>query len=113
MVIVVDTDINIYNTDDVLWAMNTRVNPNTDIITLSEARGIGTGPREKEGSKLEQTGLAGNVAFDATVPYHLKWRYIRGSHPKVDLSKWLSADQIEKARSLQNEFAKDMANRRI
>lgn len=102
MAVVVDEDVDPYSADDVLWAIATRTNPRTGIIT-----GVGSGveilmPIERTESHVAAIGI------DATVPFNLKWNYERSKYPvdKVDLKKWFSEDEINKVREQQCEYAK-------
>jgi len=108
MVIVVDEDVNIYSAEDVLWALNSRMNPTRDIMILERVRGIGTGPIER-GEGLELMGVGAKIGFDCTVPLSEKWRFKKCQHMKVDLSNYLKEEDIAHARSLQNEFQRWMA----
>lgn len=96
--IVVDEDINIYNAEDVMWALNTRVGPD-DIIIVDNVRGQGVTPIEKTRGGPETIGVGAKFGFDATIPYSLKWRFKRAVHPEVDLRKWFTEEQIKKARA--------------
>jgi 4-hydroxy-3-polyprenylbenzoate decarboxylase len=105
--VVVDEDINIYNADDVMWAMNTRVGPD-DIIIVNNVRGQGVTPIEKTRGGAETIGLGAKFGFDATIPYSLKWRFKRAVHPEVDLKKWFTDDQINKARAKATPYIRYM-----
>jgi 4-hydroxy-3-polyprenylbenzoate decarboxylase len=106
-VVVVDEDINIYNADDVMWAMNTRVGPD-DIIVMDNLRGVGVSPIEKVRGGAETIGVGTKMGFDATIPYSLKWRFKRAVHPEVDLKKWFTDAQIEKARAKATPYIRYM-----
>ncbi len=112
IVVVVDDDVDIYNTDDILWALTSRVEPTRDIIVVSGSRGDPTSPGGRAVEKEEYHGVAGKRGYDATVPYSLKWLFTRAKHPAVDLKKWLSEEEINNARALQSEYAKLMARLR-
>jgi 2,5-furandicarboxylate decarboxylase 1 len=47
-VIVVDEDINIYNSDDVEWAIATRVQPDKDILLIPNSKGSSLDPSSKD-----------------------------------------------------------------
>ncbi len=112
MAIAVDEDVDIYNNDDVMWAIETRVDPDKDILTLPRGmRGIAAQPME-----VRQRGVGGwegGVAFDATKPFNEAWRFERGHYPsdKVDLKKWLTEEQIAAVRAQQSEYARTCAKR--
>jgi len=112
MAIAVDEDVDIYNNDDVMWAIETRVDPDKDILRLPRGlRGIAAQPME-----VRQRGVGGwegGVAFDATKPFNEAWRFERGHYPsnKVDLKKWLTEEQIASVRAQQSEYARTCAKR--
>jgi UbiD family decarboxylase len=112
MAIAVDEDVDIYNNDDVMWAIETRVDPDKDILRLPRnMRGIAAQPME-----VRQRGVGGwegGVAFDATKPFNEVWRFERGHYPsdQVDLKKWLTEEQIAAVRAQQSEYARTCAKR--
>ena len=80
-VIVVDDDVDIYNPEDVEWAMCTRFNPATDIILVNSAFGHELNP-------VTKNGLTAKVGFDATTPHPRPKEYERVKFQKVDISKY-------------------------
>jgi UbiD family decarboxylase len=60
--IVVDTDIDIFNPEDVEWAIATRFQANEDLIIIPNARGSTLDP------SADQAGLTTKLGFDATRP---------------------------------------------
>lgn len=110
LVVAVDEDVDIYNADEVLWAITSRVNPDLDIIR---------GPRGGRGTimqPLERTGVGGGgfeggVGLDATVPFDLKEEFTRSHYPvdKIRLSDWFSDKEIAKIQGMQDEYAKVLA----
>jgi len=61
--VVVDSDINIYNTEEVEWAIATRFQANEDLIIIPNARGSTLDP-----SADQQNGTTTKVGIDATKP---------------------------------------------
>jgi len=110
IVVVVDEDIDIYNAEDVWWAVTTRVDPVRDILVYSSLRGADNFPMEK--LSPQAMGTAAKLGIDATVPYPLKWKFELGKHPEVDLSRWFTKEEISRGRNLQDEYAKILAKRR-
>jgi len=111
MVVMVDDDVDIYNADDVLWAINTRCNPLTGILNgAREGRGTIMQPMERS-SGLGGGGFEGGMGIDATVPMDKKWDFERAHYPsdQIDLKKFLTAAQIKKIQAGQSEYAKLMA----
>ena len=110
--IAVDDDVDIYNAEDVIWAITTRVNPATGIL-------VGGGERHRLGNPMEElspeSGLQGYIGIDATIPFNhpLKQVFRQGKYPidKVDLRKWLTEEEISHARSRQSTYAQLLASR--
>ena len=110
--IAVDDDIDIYNADDVIWALTTRVNPRTGII-------VGSGDRHRRGNPMEElseeSGLQGFIGIDATIPFDLplKVSFRPGKYPvdKIDLRKWFTEEQINAAQARMSEYGKVLAKR--
>ena len=90
-VILVDEDVDIFDTNDVLWAMNTRFQGDRDIITIPGVRchplDPSAGP-EYDPSILDR-GISCKTIFDCTVPFHLKDRFRRAEFMDVDVRHWL------------------------
>lgn len=113
MVIAVDEDVDIYNADDVLWAIESRVDPNVDILKLPEGgmRGIQAQPMEV----IERGvgGWEGGVGFDATKPFNRAWRFERPHYPsdELDFKKWFTEEQIKNMQMQQSEYAKTLARK--
>ena len=110
MAVAVDEDVDIYNADDVMWAIESRVDPDHDILKLPRgARGIAAQPEEARVSGVG--GWEGGMAFDATVPYKTRHFFQRPRYPvnKVNLKKWFTEDQINNVRSMQTDYAKTLA----
>jgi 4-hydroxy-3-polyprenylbenzoate decarboxylase len=90
-VILVDEDVDIFDSRDVLWAMNTRFQGDRDIIMIPGVRchplDPSAGP-EYDPSILDR-GISCKTIFDCTVPFHLKDRFKRAEFMEVDPEKWL------------------------
>ena len=113
LAIAVDTDIDIYSMDDIIWALTTRVNPHTDILnpvpggigqTFQPQERMTAGEREWTASN---TRFEGGMGIDATVPYGYEMDFHRPVYPvdKVDLSNWFSSDEIDYAKSLMSGWS--------
>lgn len=81
-VIVVDEDVDIYNPNDILWAMSTRVIPETDIFTIPYAQGHEMDPGSDE------RGVQTKMGIDATLSEGNKC-FERVRYPKVDLNDYI------------------------
>jgi UbiD family decarboxylase len=111
---VVDTDINIYSADDLLWALSTRVDARDDILVVAPG-GMGQTFQPAERSSAgEKQWTQGNIRFsgaigvDATVPFQYRDAFERASYPieLVNLENWFTGEQINKAKSFQEAYAK-------
>ncbi|MFC1894019.1 UbiD family decarboxylase domain-containing protein [Chloroflexota bacterium] len=113
-VICVDEDIDIYNAEEVLWALTTRIVPGRDIMVNPSGGGLILFPAytTKGTSDVASAfNFAGSLGFDATVPWEQKWGFERADYPvnQVDLKKWFSEEQIAKERAKQSEYARVLA----
>jgi len=117
LAIAVDTDIDIYSMDDIIWALTTRVNPHTDILnpvpggvgqTFQPAERMTAGDREWTASN---TRFEGGMGIDATIPFGYENDFMRPVYPidRVDASKWFSADDIARAKSLMQGWVLSLA----
>lgn len=107
LVIGVDEDVDIYNADDLMWAIESRVDPDKDIMRLPRGqRGIAAQPMEVRERGVG--GWEGGIAIDATKPFNDAWRFERGHYPSdmIDLRKWLTDEQIAKVQLQQSEYAR-------
>lgn len=113
MVVAVDEDVNIYNADDVMWAIESRVNPDIDILKLSNGGMRGIQAQPMEAIERGVGGWEGGIAFDATKPFNRAWRFERPHYPsdEVDLKKWFKEDQINSMRLRQSEYAKTLGSK--
>ena len=90
-VILVDEDVDIFDTNDVLWAMNTRFQGDRDIITIPGVRCHPLDPSscpEYTGS-IRDVGCSTKTIFDCTVPFELKEKFKRAAFQEVDVRHWL------------------------
>ncbi len=110
LAVIVDDDVDIYNADDVLWAITTRVNPDVDVLRGPQGgRGMLMQPIERLGGI--GGGFEGGIGLDATVPIASRNQFERAKYPvdRVDLGKWFSPEDLAKARGLQDEYARVLA----
>ena len=105
LAIAVDTDIDMYSMDDVMWALTTRVNPQTDILnpipggrgqTFMPSERMTAGEREWTGAN---TRFEGGMGIDATVPFGYEQDFHRPVYAveRVNPSKWFKAKDVQKA----------------
>ena len=90
-VIIVDEDVDPFDTNDVLWAMNTRFQGDRDIVTIPGVRCHPLDPSETPefSSSIPAKGVSCKTIFDCTVPYHLKEDFVRAQFMDVDPTQWV------------------------
>lgn len=108
LAIAVDEDINIYSPNDVLWALTTRVNPDTDITKVTGSLGVGFLPNKSPSARGREVTHGTGLIIDTTAPYALKANFERPKYPvdRIDLRKWLNEEQIASIRERQSEYAR-------
>ena len=84
IVIVFDPDVDLYDPNDVLWALSTRVDPVTDIFTIPQAQGHEMDPTS------DRHGVQNKMVIDATLSAEKRALYKRCGYPAIDLAKYLS-----------------------
>ncbi|HEV8655574.1 MAG TPA: UbiD family decarboxylase, partial [Candidatus Limnocylindria bacterium] len=106
--ICVDSDVDIYSMDDIIWALTTRVTPNQDLLkpvpggagqTFIPSERVTAGSAEWTGMNIR---FEGGMGIDATVPYGLEKDFMRPVYPidRVDPASWFDAEQIAKGKAL-------------
>lgn len=90
-VILVDEDVDIFDTNDVLWAMTTRMQADVDIVTIP---GVCCHPLDPSNDpacswSIRDHGIACKTIYDATVPFNQKARFQRAKFMEVDVKKFL------------------------
>ncbi|MFA4935558.1 MAG: UbiD family decarboxylase [Candidatus Methanoperedens sp.] len=75
-VIIVDDDINIFDPNDIEFAIATRVKGDEDIYIYPNVRGSTLDPRS-------ENGIGTKVGIDATMELDRKWKFERATKPKV------------------------------
>ena len=117
----VDNDVEIYNMEEIIWALTTRVDAGNDVMIVSRG-GVGQTFQPAERSSAgdrewtqSNTLFSGGIGLDATVPFRYRDAFKRAGYPieKVDLKKWFSEEQIAKVRAVQSEYARSLSVRGI
>lgn len=90
-VILVDEDVDIFDINDVMWAMTTRFQADLDLITIP---GVQCHPLDPSNgpeyhSNIRARGVACKAIFDCTVPFDQKDRFERAKFMDVDPKHWL------------------------
>ena len=90
-VILVDEDVDIFDTNDVLWAMNTRFQADRDIVMIPGVRCHPLDPSSNPAysPSIRDIGISCKTIFDCTVPFDLKDHFHRAPFLDVDPEKWL------------------------
>lgn len=91
-VILVDEDVDLFDSNDVLWAMNTRFQGDQDIVTIPGVRCHPLDPSASPeySSSIRDRGISCKTIFDCTVPFAMKDRFARAKFMEVDPSRWAS-----------------------
>ena len=90
-VIVVDQDVDIFDTNDVLWAMTTRYQGDASTIFLPGVRCHPLDPSQSPdfSPTIPAPGISCKTIFDCTVPFRMQERFRRAEFVDVDLSRFL------------------------
>ncbi|EGO62821.1 UbiD family decarboxylase [Acetonema longum] len=90
-VILVDEDVDLFDMNDVMWAMTTRLQGDVDIVTIPGVRCHPLDPSNDAACSwtIRDHGIACKTIYDATVPFREKQRFIRAKFMEVDPKKWL------------------------
>ncbi|MCD8045445.1 MAG: UbiD family decarboxylase [Clostridiales bacterium] len=90
-IFLVDEDVDIFDTNDVLWAMNTRFQGDVDIIKIPGVRCHPLDPsaRPAYSPSILDVGISCKMIYDCTVPFPLKEQFRRAQFMDVDPTKWV------------------------
>ncbi|WP_138493590.1 UbiD family decarboxylase [Paenibacillus pinistramenti] len=90
-VILVDEDVDLFDTNDVLWALNTRYQGDIDTIFIPGVRCHPLDPSESPdfNPMLRDRGLSCKTIYDCTVPFALKDRFKRAAFKEVDVRRFV------------------------
>jgi 4-hydroxy-3-polyprenylbenzoate decarboxylase len=113
----VSEDTDLYDMDDIMWCLTTRVNPHTDIInplpggrgqTFMPAERMTAGGREWTASN---TRFEGGMGIDATVPFGYEDAFLRPQYPigKVNPEDFFSKKDIENMKSRMHGWVLSLA----
>ena len=82
--VVVESDVNIYDPSDLMWALTTRVDWGRDVFTIPGAQGHEMDPAN------DSKGIGTKIGIDATFDKGRRPYGARVSYPMVELAKYLS-----------------------
>ena len=93
-VILVDEDVDLYDSTDVMWAMTTRFQGDISTIFIP---GVKCHTLDPSGTPafnpmLRDSSISCKTIFDCTVPFALKERFERSPFVDVDLGKYFPPD---------------------
>lgn len=89
-VILVDEDVDIFDSTDVLWALNTRFQGDIDTIFIPGVRCHPLDPSNtpEYNNQIRDKGIACKTIFDCTIPYSLKNQFKRAQFMEVDANRF-------------------------
>ncbi len=90
-VFLVDEDVDPFDMSDVMWAMTTRFQADTDLITIPGVQCHPLDPSNQPAyaPHIRASGVACKAIFDCTVPFDQKERFERAKFQEVDPTHWL------------------------
>lgn len=88
--VLVDDDVNIYDSNEILWAMTTRYQGDVSTVFIPGVRCHPLDPSQtpEYSPSIPAPGISCKTIFDCTVPFHLKDRFRRAPFADVDLSRF-------------------------
>lgn len=86
----VDEDVDPFDIDDVIWAMNTRFQGDVDVVTIPGVRCHPLDPSADPtcDPSIRDHGISCKTIFDCTVPFEQKHRFQRSKFKDVDPAHW-------------------------
>ncbi len=89
-VILVDEDVDLFDINDVLWAMTTRYQGDVSTVFIPGVRCHPLDPSQSPdfSPSIPAEGVSCKTIFDCTVPYRLKDRFLRPRFGEVDLKRF-------------------------
>lgn len=90
-VILVDEDVDLFDSNDVLWALNTRYQGDISTIFIPGVRCHPLDPSQSPSfsPSIRDEGISCKAIFDCTVPYQLKERFQRAKFKEVDVRRFV------------------------
>lgn len=85
-IILVDEDVDIFDSNDVLWALTTRFQGDRDVIVIPgvSCHVLDPSQTSEYNPSLPAKGTTAKTIFDATAPFHLKAEFARAQFRDVD-----------------------------
>ena len=90
-VILVDEDVDLFDSNDVLWALNTRFQGDIDTIFIPGVRCHPLDPSQSPefSHTIRENGISCKTIFDCTVPFCLKAQFGRAKFMDVNLARFV------------------------
>lgn len=90
-VMLVDEDVDIFDMNDVMWAMTTRYQGDVSTVFIPGVRCHPLDPSSDPAfsPSIRDHGIACKTIFDCTVPYHLKANFQRSEFLDVDVNRFI------------------------
>jgi 4-hydroxy-3-polyprenylbenzoate decarboxylase len=90
-VILVDEDVDLFQTDEVLWAMTTRYQGDASTVFIPGVRCHPLDPSQSPGfsPSIRAEGISCKTIFDCTVPWAMKEEFRRAAFDEADPAKYL------------------------
>jgi len=91
-VILVDEDVDPFDSNDVLWAMTTRFQADADLVPIPGVRCHPLDPSQSPemSPSIRGVGITCKAIFDCTVPFELKDKFQRAQFKDVDFERFLA-----------------------
>lgn len=102
ILIVVDKDIDIYNLEDVIWAISTRVQPHSDIFVIDEHIGFPLDP------SASRPGVSSHMGIDATIKIPERF----DAYPPLSIPSEELLEKVKKRYGHTDFFKKIMAGQK-
>ncbi|WP_238918249.1 UbiD family decarboxylase [Clostridium sp. YIM B02555] len=89
-IIIVDEDVDPFDSNDVMWALNTRYQGDVDTIFIPGVRCHPLDPSQdpEYSASIKDKGISCKTIFDCTVPYALKDKFQRAKFKDVDPARF-------------------------
>jgi len=90
-VILVDEDVDLYDSNEILWAMTTRYQGDVSTVFIPGVRCHPLDPTQSPDFNplLKGESISCKTIFDCTVPFHMKDRFKRSPFMEVDVKRFL------------------------
>lgn len=90
-VILVDEDVDLFDTDDVMWALQTRYVGDLDTLFVPGVAGHVLDPTQQPfyDPRIAAKGTTTKTIFDCTVPFHLREHFKRAQFKEVEPTLWV------------------------